>query len=58
MAHLFLALSVVGLAVQVVEFVATRNMVTMSVMYHAPNAPKALLETSLRSPAPPGRHPA
>jgi hypothetical protein len=44
MAHLFLALSVVGLAAQVVEFVATRNMVTMSVMYHAPNAAKPLLE--------------
>jgi hypothetical protein len=39
MAHLFLALSVVGLAAQVVEFVATREMVTMSVMYQAPVLP-------------------
>jgi hypothetical protein len=45
MALLFLALSVVGLATQVIEGVATRDMLSMSLMYTKADAPKEFLET-------------
>lgn len=45
MAFLFLALSVVGLATQVIESVATRDMLSMSLMYTTADAPKEFLET-------------
>jgi hypothetical protein len=45
MAFLFLALSVVGLATQVIESVATRDMLSMSLMYTKADAPKEFLET-------------
>lgn len=45
MALLFLALSVVGLATQVIEGVATRDMLAMSLMYIKAGAPKEFLET-------------
>ena len=44
MAHLFVALSVVGLATQAVEAHAIRDMLSMSVAYTSGNAPKELLE--------------
>jgi hypothetical protein len=45
MAHLFLALCVIGVAMQAIESVAIRDMVTMSVMYAKAGAQKAVLET-------------
>jgi hypothetical protein len=45
MAFLFLALSVVGLATQVTESVATRDLLSMSLMYTKADAPKEFLET-------------
>jgi hypothetical protein len=44
MAFLFLALSVVGLATQVIEGVVTRDLLSMSLMYAQANAPKEFLE--------------
>ena len=45
MAFLFLAMSTVGLATQVIESVATRDMLSMSLMYTKADAPKEFLET-------------
>lgn len=44
MALLFLSLCIVGLAAQTVEAAATRDMVTMSLLYAKPGAPKELFE--------------
>lgn len=44
MALLFLSLCVVGLATQAIEAAATRDMVTMSLLYAKPDAPKELFE--------------
>ncbi len=45
MAHLFLALCVIGVATQAIESVAIRVLVSMSVMYTKPGAQKEFLET-------------
>ncbi|HKP38392.1 MAG TPA: DUF4386 domain-containing protein [Pyrinomonadaceae bacterium] len=44
LAFLFLALTVVGLATQVIESVATRDLLAMSLMYTNGDAPKEFLE--------------
>ena len=45
MAFLFLAFSILGLATQVIESVATRDMLSLSLMYTKADAPKEFLET-------------
>jgi hypothetical protein len=44
MALLFLSLCIVGLATQAIEAAATRDMVTMSLLYAKPDAPKEIFE--------------
>ena len=45
MAMLLIAMSTIGLATQAIESVTVRRMVSMSVMYVRPEAPRALLDT-------------